>query len=91
MRKIEKVAATIFHNLKPDCDILVDYDEKEDVLYVNFLNSNPQKADFARRFGDYILRIKDGLVIGITILSAQRHFRSEFDDIPEMLKKPSRP
>lgn len=88
MREIEKVAATVFHSMKPNSEILVDYDEKEDVLYINFLNSKPQKADFGRRFGDYVIRIKDGLVIGVTIISAMRHFKNGFDDAPTILSKP---
>lgn len=90
MREIERVATTVFGRIKPASDILIDYDEKEDVLYVNFLNSDPQKADFGRRFGDYIIRIKDGLVIGVTIISAKSHFRKGFDDMPPILKEPIR-
>lgn len=89
MREIEKVAVTVFHSIKPKSDIFVDYDDVEDVLYVNFLNSDRQKADFGRRFGDYIIRIKNGFVIGVTIISAMRHFKKGFEDMPHILRKPT--
>ena len=39
-------------------------------------NSPIQKADFGRRFGDYIVRVKDGFVVGVTILDATSHLRA---------------
>jgi len=47
-----------------------DYDKEADVLYIT-IGKKPQKADFARRFGDIILRFKHDSIVGITILNAQ--------------------
>lgn len=89
MREIEKVAIKIFSLLKPKSKILTDYDKSEDVLYINFVNSEPQKADFGRRFGDYIIRMKnDGTVVGVTILNAMEHFQKRFVDKPPILREP---
>lgn len=88
LREIEKIAAIVFQKIKPTSKILIDYDEREDVLYINFLNSDAQKADFGRRFGDYVIRIKDGLVVGVTIISAMRHYQKGFEDMPPILKEP---
>jgi len=88
MTAIVEVATDIFHTIKPDSKIIIDYDKKEDVLYINYHNSPLQKADFGRRFGDYIVRIKDGVVIGVTILNASLHFKRNFSDKPSILTEP---
>lgn len=88
MTKIIEVATSKFSSIKPDSKITVDYDKVEDVLYINYRNSPIQKADFARRFGDYIVRIKDGRVIGVTILEASKHCKKNFEDKPTILKEP---
>jgi uncharacterized protein YuzE len=88
MRKIEEVATTVFKTVKPNKNIVVDYDKEEDVLYINFPKSPIQVADFARRFGDYIVRIKDGTVIGVTIINAKQHLRKSFADKPSILVEP---
>jgi uncharacterized protein YuzE len=89
MRKLEKVAIEVFKVIKPNFKILTSYDSVQDVLYLNFVKSPPQEADFARRFGDYIIRIKDGRIIGITILNAKEHSQKRFEDSPSIIKKPS--
>ena len=68
--------------MKPKSKILVDYDRHNDVLYINFLNSDPQKADFGTRLGDYIIRMKENKVVGVTILNAREHFQRHFEDNP---------
>jgi uncharacterized protein YuzE len=88
MKEIEKLAIKVFSVIKPNSDILTDYDGKEDVLYINYLNSGLQMADFGRRFGDYIIRLKNGLIIGVTILNASEHYRKRFEDKPSILVKP---
>lgn len=85
---IKCMAMTVFHSIKPDSHITVDYDEVEDVLYVNFHDSPIQEADFGRRFGDYIVRIKQGFVIGVTVLNAQYHSDKQFEDKPSILTEP---
>jgi len=89
MVDIKEVATEVFHIIKPDSSIIVDYDKEEDVLYVNFPNSPIQKADFGRRFGDYIIRIRHGLVIGVTILNASSHSKTRFADKPSILTEPT--
>ena len=88
MTKIEEVATNVFKNMKPNKNIIVDYDKEEDVLYINFPNSPIQVADFARRFGDYIVRIKSGVVIGVTIINAEQHSKKNFADKPSILVEP---
>lgn len=83
-----KVATDVFQRVKPESHVIVDYDKVEDVLYVNFTNSPVQEADFGRRFGDYIVRIRQGLVIGVTILNAQYHYKRNFSDKPSILTAP---
>jgi len=56
------------------------YDRDVDVLYINFTHSKPQKADFGKRNGDYILRFKENELIGVTVLNAQEHSLHAFDD-----------
>jgi len=84
MREIEKAAQRVFSALfsRPEAQTLVDYDKSEDVLYVNFLCSEPEAADFGRRFGDYIIRIKGRRVVGVTVINAIEHFDKHFEDIP---------
>jgi uncharacterized protein YuzE len=89
MKEIEEAAIKAFSPLKPDKKVIADYDEPEDVLYVNFVNSPPEEAAFGRMFGDYIIRCKkDGLVVGITILHAMEHCEKKFEDKPLALKEP---
>jgi len=88
MSNIVEVATSIFHAIKPDSEIVVDYDRKVDVLYINFHSSPLQKADFGRRFGDYIVRIKQGLVIGVTVINASFHLKRSFSDKPSILTEP---
>ena len=83
--EIEKTARATFSSRYPEDKILAKYDRDADVLYVNFLTSEPQKADFGRRFGDYIVRIKKGLVIGVTIINAMLHYDTRFNDCPPIL------
>ena len=85
MRNIKKLAAEVFSGILPASKILIDYDQPEDVLYINYLNSSPQEADFGRRFGDYIIRVKNGQIVGVTILNAKVHFQRRFEDIPTIL------
>jgi len=85
---IAKVATDVFQTIKPESHVIVDYDNVEDVLYVNFTNSPVQEADFGRRFGDYIVRIRQGLVIGVTVLNAQHHYKMNFSDKPSILTAP---
>jgi uncharacterized protein YuzE len=87
MNDIVKVATTIFHTIKPDSDIVVKYDRIEDVLHIDYTDSPVQKAGFGGRFGDYIVRVKQGRVIGVTILNAQRHFERNFSDKPPILTR----
>ena len=85
MREIEKVAREVLACGKPVSKILVDYDKSEDVLYLNYLSSNPQEADFGTKIGDYILRFKKNFIVGVTILNAIEHFKKQFSDVPEIL------
>jgi uncharacterized protein YuzE len=89
MREIEELAIQIFSVIRPKSSLLTDYDEREDVLYINYCNSGPQMADFGRRFGDYIVRLKDGFVVGVTILNASEHYKKKFEDKPSILIKPT--
>jgi uncharacterized protein YuzE len=88
MSLLEKVATAVFQAIKPDSHVVIDYDQEEDVLYINYTNSPLQPADFGRRFGDYIIRIRESLVIGVTILNAHIHFANRFSDKPSILKEP---
>jgi len=90
MRTIEKAAIEAFSGLNPDKKIIADYDKSEDVLYLNFVNSPPETADFGRCFGDYILRFKNnGLIVGITIVNAKEHYEKHFEDKPQSLVEPT--
>jgi uncharacterized protein YuzE len=88
MNEIIEVATTVFQSIKPDSKVKINYDDEEDVLYINFPNSPAQKADFGRRFGDYIVRVKHGFIIGVTILDAKKHLKKNFSDKPPILTKP---
>ncbi len=88
MSEIIDVATNVFHAIKPDSEITIDYDEEADVLYINYHNSPLQKADFGRRFGDYIVRIRQTLVIGVTIINASLHLKKSFSDKPSILTEP---
>jgi uncharacterized protein YuzE len=88
MNNIAKVATDVFQAVKPESHVIVDYDKVEDVLYVNFTDSPVQEADFGRRFGDYIVRIRQGLVIGVTVLNAHTHYQIKFSDKPSILTEP---
>lgn len=85
MREIEKVAVEVFSCVSHDSEVLADYDRSEDVIYVNFLNSSPQKADFGTKLGDYIVRFKKNKIVGVTILNAMEHSRKRFNDMPDVL------
>lgn len=85
MKEIEKVAVEVFSQKKTAQKILAKYDMPDDVLYVNFLNSNAQKADFGTRLGDYIFRLKRNVIVGVTILNAMEHFRRRFEDMPSII------
>ena len=86
--EIIALATNVFRSVKPNSKVIVDYDDVEDVLYVNYQNSPVQAADFGRRFGDYIVRVKNGFVIGVTILDAKLHFEKKFADKPLILSEP---
>jgi len=86
MMKIEQVAYNIFLP-REHGKILVDYDCLEDVLYVNYLNSEPREADYAKRFGDYIIRFKDKKIIGVTVINAMAHFKINFEDSPSIIRE----
>ena len=88
MKEMEKVAIEVFSHIKPKSEILVDYDTLADVLYINFLNSDPQKADFGTRLGDYIVRMKENMVVGITVINAKEHFQRRFEDNPILPGRP---
>ena len=75
----------IFTCVRPKTEILANYDRSEDVLYVNFLSSAPQKADFGTKLGDYIVRLKKNEIVGVTVLNALEHFQKRFSDIPEII------
>lgn len=53
--------------------LFIDYDEKADVLYVNF--GKPQKADDSVQEEGIIKRKKKGKIIGLTILQATRFLK----------------
>lgn len=84
-RDLENLAIEVFSSRIPKDKILADYDSDADVLYVNFLESSPQEADFGRKFGDYIIRFKNKIVIGITIINAIYHSDIRFIDVPSIL------
>lgn len=84
-KEIEDAARNVFSFRAPEDKILAKYDRDADVLYINFLESDPQKADFGRRFGDYIVRFKNKVVIGFTIINALYHFDVSFLDGPPIL------
>jgi uncharacterized protein YuzE len=88
MSNIIELATTVFHAIKPDAKIIINYDEEEDVLYINYTKSPILKADFGRRFNDYIIRIKNNSVIGVTILNAISHSKIRFNDKPLLLTEP---
>lgn len=50
----------------------INYDEKEDVCYINF-HDPPLKADDTHQSEDYIFRFKDGKPIGVTILNFSKY------------------
>lgn len=51
--------------------LVVDYDKEADVLYVNF--GKPKKADDAYESEDGIIqRIKNGKIIGLTVIDASQ-------------------
>jgi uncharacterized protein YuzE len=52
-------------------DIKVDYDPKGDVLYISF--GEPQQADDSDVTEEgVIIRLKEGKIIGLTILNASK-------------------
>jgi uncharacterized protein YuzE len=52
-------------------DIKVDYDPKGDVLYISF--GEPQEADDSDITEEgVIIRLKEGKIIGLTILNASK-------------------
>lgn len=85
MREIEKKAVELLADGRPREKIIANYDKVEDVLYINFLKSPPQEADYGHRVRDYIVRMKDREVVGVTVLNAQKHFLTDFKDIPEIV------
>jgi hypothetical protein len=85
MREIEKLAITVLGCGRSASKVMVNYDRLEDVLYLNYLNSDPQKADFGTKVGDYILRFKRNVIVGVTVLNAKEHFRKQFSDVPDIL------
>lgn len=85
MREIEKVAIAILGCGRPASKIMVDYDKLQDVLYINYLNSDPEEADFGTKVGDYILRFKKNFIVGVTILNAEEHLKKRFSDVPDIL------
>jgi uncharacterized protein YuzE len=87
MINIKELAIQTFSICRPESKLIADYDKSGDVLYLNFLNSEPQEADYGRRFGDYILRIKGQAIVGVTILNAKEHFDKNFEDKPFFLAK----
>lgn len=55
----------------PQKKMWIDYDEEADVLYISF--KRPQKATDTEMTDDGILlRYKDGVLVGITILDASK-------------------
>ncbi len=48
-------------------ELLYKYDKEADVFYINFFNP-PLEADDSRTIGPCIIRLKEGKVIGVTIL-----------------------
>lgn len=51
--------------------IVTDYDKKGDVLYISF--GPPVPADDSDVIdGDVIVRLKDGKIVGLTILNAKK-------------------
>jgi uncharacterized protein YuzE len=56
------------------------YDRGVDVLYINFTHSKPEKADYGKRRGDYILRFKENELVGVTVLNAEKHSQLAFSD-----------
>lgn len=56
------------------------YDRDVDVLYINFTHSKPDKADYGRKQGDYILRYKNDALVGVTILNTVEHLKDCFED-----------
>ncbi len=82
---IEKRAREAFSRAHPLDKILTRYDKDCDVLYVSFLKSEPEAADFGRCIGDYIIRVKDSRVIGVTVLDALSHLANNFADSPKIL------
>jgi uncharacterized protein YuzE len=69
---IEKISALVPHLLGiPQKKIWVDYDEKADVLYVNF--KKPSHADDSDLTDDdVIIRYEKGQVVGMTYLNASK-------------------
>jgi uncharacterized protein YuzE len=72
---IEKIAALVPHLLGiPQKKIWVDYDEKADVLYVNF--KKPSHADDSDLTDDnVIIRYENGQIVGMTFLNASKRQR----------------
>ena len=85
MREIEKEAVEVFSCVSHGSEVMASYDRREDVLYINFLNTAPQEADFGTKLGDYIVRLKRNKIVGVTILNATEHFQRRFNDMPDIL------
>ena len=63
--------------------ISVDYDEQEDVMYINYLGTI-KEADDATQIGDYIIRFAQNKVVGITVINALEHIKAKFADMPSL-------
>jgi uncharacterized protein YuzE len=85
MKEIERKAVEFLADGRKKEKILANYDKVEDVLYINFLKSPPQEADYGHRVRDYIVRMKGREVVGVTILNAREHSLKNFSDIPEIV------
>ena len=53
-------------------EIVIDYDEKSDVCYINF-HKPPLNADNAKTEGDFIFRFQNFKVVGVTILNFSKY------------------
>ncbi len=53
----------------------VQYDEASDTLYINLSDEEPDETVLLEN--DIVVRIRNGRIIGLTILNLSRRFRSE--------------
>ena len=82
--KNEKKLIDMLSNFKQETRLTIDYDAEEDILYIHTCGK-PIEADDATQIGDYIIRLKNQVVIGITLLNARANSRIQLVGVPPEL------